>query len=131
MPAFIDSNVLIFLTSRQKDRQDKATELLKGDAVVSVQILYELIDISRADGLDWQRTGEFVDVVSTLARVQPLTLETNRLARRMGEKYGLTFHDGMIVASALEAGCEVIYSAEIPAGLRFEDRLSVVNPFKG
>ena len=129
MAAFIDSNVLIFLTSRQKDKQDKAMALLADQAMVSVQQLYELIDISRADGLDWQRTGEFVDVVATLAKVLPLTLETNRLARQMGEKYDLTFHDGMIVAAALEGGCDIIYSAELPAGLRFEDKITVVDPF--
>ena len=129
MAAFIDSNVLIFLTTTQKVKQDKAMALLADQAVVSVQVLYELIDISRADGLDWTRTGDFVEVVATLAKVQSLTLETNRLARRIGEKYDLTFHDGMLVASALEAGCDTIYSAELPAGMRFEDKLVVVNPF--
>lgn len=129
MAAFIDSNILIFLTTTQKEKQDKAMALLADQAVVSVQVLYELIDISRADGLDWTRTGNFVEVVATLAKVQSLTLETNRLARTLGEKYDLTFHDSMLVASALEAECDTIYSAELPAGMKFEGKLTVINPF--
>ena len=39
MAAFIDSNILIFLTTTQKEKQDKAMALLADQAVVSVQVL--------------------------------------------------------------------------------------------
>jgi predicted nucleic acid-binding protein len=36
----------------------------------------------------------------------------------------------MIVASALHAGCEILYTEDMQDGLEVEGQLTVVNPFK-
>jgi predicted nucleic acid-binding protein len=48
---------------------------------------------------------------------------------RLAERYQLSVYDAMIVASALVAGCNRLYSEDMQHGLVIEDQLQVVNPF--
>ena len=59
--------------------------------------------------------------------MDPSTLLT---ASELREKYSLSFWDSMIVASALHAGCEILYTEDMQDGLEVEGQLTVVNPFK-
>lgn len=46
------------------------------------------------------------------------------------EKYSFSHWDSLIVASAIDAGCDVLYSEDLQDGLRVNDQLSVANPLK-
>ncbi len=39
------------------------------------------------------------------------------------------FFDSLILASALEAGCQILYSEDLQDGQRIENQLMIVNPF--
>lgn len=51
-------------------------------------------------------------------------------ASELREKYSLSYWDSLIVASALTADCEILYSEDMQDGLRVEQRLDIVNPVK-
>ena len=53
-----------------------------------------------------------------------------RKAIRIAERYRLSIWDAAIVASALLAECEALYTEDMQDGQVFEGRLTVVNPFK-
>lgn len=40
------------------------------------------------------------------------------------------FYDSLIVASALESECTILYSEDMQPGLVIENQLKIVNPFK-
>ncbi len=44
-------------------------------------------------------------------------------------RYPFSFWDGLIVASALSADAEVLYSEDMQNGLLIENSLKIVNPF--
>jgi len=44
--------------------------------------------------------------------------------------HSLAFYDALIVAAAVEAGCDRLYSEDLQHGRRFGDCV-VVNPFRG
>jgi predicted nucleic acid-binding protein len=48
----------------------------------------------------------------------------------LGERYGFSVYDAMIVAAALREGCTTLYSEDMHDGLLVEDQLRIVNPFK-
>jgi predicted nucleic acid-binding protein len=61
--------------------------------------------------------------------VVDMSVETVSLAINLGERYQLSHWDSLIIASALDAGCDTLYSEDMQNGQVFEDRLKVDNPF--
>ena len=39
------------------------------------------------------------------------------------------FFDSLILASALEAGCQILHSEDLHDGQRIENQLMIINPF--
>ena len=46
------------------------------------------------------------------------------------EKYKLQFYDSMILATALENGCNILFSEDMQHNQVIEDRLTIINPFR-
>jgi predicted nucleic acid-binding protein len=52
-----------------------------------------------------------------------------RVAHLIILKYDLQYFDSLIVASALEAKCKVLYSEDMQHQLIIENKLKILNPF--
>lgn len=50
-------------------------------------------------------------------------------ATRLAQRYSLSWFDALIVAAALECGCDTLYSEDLRTGQLFDGTLRVVNPF--
>lgn len=128
--AFADTNVLLYLMSQDPAKADRAEAILRAGAVISVQVLNEITSVARRKlGMSWQELGEFLTMVCALCPPEPLTVETHDRGRWVAERYGLSVYDAMIVASALLAQCERLYSEDMQDGLVIDGRLQVCNPF--
>jgi predicted nucleic acid-binding protein len=127
---FFDTNVVVYAFTEASEKTVTARELLSLGGTVSVQVLNETASTLRRKFLvGWPRIGQIVDsVLKTLPEPVPLTLETHRSARRISESYGYSIYDGLIVASALEANCSVLYTEDLQHGQTIEG-LRIVNPF--
>ena len=127
---FADTNVVLYLMSQDADKARRAEEVLAQGALVSVQVLNEITSVARRKlAMSWSDIGDFLDLLRGLCRVEPITVATHDLGRQLAERYQLSVYDAMIVASALLAGCESLYSDDMRAGLRVEGRLTILNPF--
>jgi predicted nucleic acid-binding protein len=61
--------------------------------------------------------------------VQPVILSTVKLAQNLIGKYNFQLFDGIVVAAALEANCDILYSEDMQDGQIIENTLKIVNPF--
>lgn len=128
--AFFDTNVLLYLLSADSNKADRAEALISEGGHVSVQVLNEFAAVSaRKIGLDWREIRDILATVREVCAVDPLTTETHDRAIRIAERYRLHLFDALILASALLAGCDRLYSEDLQAGQRIEKVLLVVNPF--
>lgn len=129
--AFLDSNVVIYAFC-DDPRNALAEELLGRGCEISVQVLNEFTNVARRKlGFPWAEITDAVEAITILSRaVHPLDLATHQEAVRLAERYGLGFYDALIVASALRAGCAVLYSEDMQHGLTIDQRLKIVNPFE-
>jgi predicted nucleic acid-binding protein len=59
-----------------------------------------------------------------------LTVESHDLGIDISDRFGFSVYDSMIVASALLAGCETLYSEELQHRQVIDGKLTVLNPFK-
>ena len=129
---FFDTNVLLYLVSVDAAKADTAEMRLADGGTISVQVLNEIATVSRRKmRLSWRQTHAFLTAVRGLLRVQPVTVDTHEIGIEIAERFGLSIYDAMIVAAALQAGCDTLWSEDMQDGMLFEGRLQIVNPFRG
>ena len=131
MPAdFIDTNVLLYLLSDDPVKAGRAEQLVRQGGTISVQVLNEIANVGRRKmRLSWAELRGFLATIRALLRVVPLTLEVHDLGLAVAERYGLATFDALLVASALESGCDRLWSEDMQHGMAVEERLRIVNPF--
>jgi predicted nucleic acid-binding protein len=128
--SFVDSNVLLYFASGNPEKADRAEELMKAGGIVSVQILNEVAAVSkRKFGLSWDEIALVSMAIRRAFDVETLTAETHAKGLAVARRYRLAIYDGMIVASALIAGCDTLWSEDMQDGLVVEDALTIRNPF--
>ena len=129
MSAFFDTNILVY-AQQTGGKADRARALFTAGGKLSVQVLNEFAAVSRRkQQRDWREIAEAISDV--LALVDPplaLTFDLHATARALAEGHLMSFYDALIVASAIEAGCDVLYSEDMQHG-RTIGGLAIVNPF--
>lgn len=127
---FFDTNIVLYLFSPDSVKADRAEELLAAGGVVSVQVLNELASVARRKlAMTWRDVGEILAQVRAVCRVEPLTVETHRRGLEIAERYSLSIYDAMILASALGAGCSILYTEDLQNGQVFDGRVTIRDPF--
>jgi predicted nucleic acid-binding protein len=127
---FFDSNVLLYATSPDRIKADRVRVLLGSGGTISVQVLNEIAHVAlRKFRMSWTDTKSFLSTISDLLTVEPLTADTHATGLRLAERYGFAIYDSMIVAAALAAECDTLWSEDMQDGLMVEKRLRIVNPF--
>jgi predicted nucleic acid-binding protein len=129
---FFDSNVLLYATSLDQIKADRVRVLLGSGGTISVQVLNEIAHVAlRKFRMSWVDTKSFLSTVGDLLTVEPLTADTHATGLRLAERYGFAIYDSMIVAAAVQADCDTLWSEDMQDGLMVEKRLRIVNPFSG
>jgi len=133
MPAnvFFHTNVLSYAITAGDPRSDVAERLLAARGVVSAHVLNELVAVARRKlGRSWEEIGEALGAIRILCPAPvPITVETHEAAVRVAQQYGYQIYDALVIAAALEAGCETLYSEDLQDGQKLEGR-TIRNPFK-
>ncbi len=131
--AFFDTNVLVYAVLVQDDsRSQQAEDLIAEGGTVSVQVLNELAAVARRKAkMPWEEVRFAIENVKALCPDPlPITLDTHREALAIAERYGYKIYDALMVASALEARCTILYSEDMQHGQVIDRRLTIRNPFR-
>jgi predicted nucleic acid-binding protein len=128
---FLDTNVLAYLASGDAAKADRAEAVVAAGGLISVQVLNELANVARRKmKLSWAETHALLSLVRGLLTVHPLTLEIHDNGLRLAERYGFSIYDAMIVASALHAGCDRLWTEDMQQGMTLNEGLHIENPFR-
>jgi len=65
-----------------------------------------------------------------LLTVHPVTIETHETGLALAQRYGLSTYDAMIVAAALHADCDTLWSEDMQHEMALDEGLRIVNPFR-
>jgi len=130
--AFFDTNVFVYAIIQDDPRSDHAEELIAQGGTVSVQVLSEFAAVARRKTkMPWVEIRRALDGIKALCPDPlPITLDTHGEALTIAERYGYRIYDALIVASALEARCTILYSEDMQDGQVIEGQLTIRNPFR-
>lgn len=132
---FLDSNVLVYTDDHDSPKKQKTALALveaahaRGNTFVSTQVLEEYYSAAT------RKLGVPVPIargkVALFARLQVARIEVDDIlgAIDLQVLHQLSFWDGLLVQSAIRAGCHRLLSEDLQDGRRFNG-LIVQNPFK-
>jgi len=130
VPAFVDTNVAIYAFSRNGEKAEAAEKALSGKPTISTQVVNEFLNVCRVKlGMDLATRHAFARELIAGCRVVPVDTTTVKLAMNIAERQSVSHWDALIVAAALLAGCNLLYSEDMQSGQVFEGRLTIINPF--
>jgi predicted nucleic acid-binding protein len=130
--AFFDTNLLIYAALSEDPRSERAEELLYAGGTISVQVLNEFVSVARRKlRIPWKDLKAALGWIGALCPDSiPLTIGIHEDAVRIAEQYGFQIYDALIVASALEAKCDLLYSEDLQDGQLIDGRITIRNPFR-
>ena len=134
---FIDTNVFVYQLERDDARKaDVAEQLIQrgiahSTACISFQVVQECLNTALRKAhtrlSEHEMRGYLDSVLEPLLRVHP-SIRLYHAALDIQSRYRFGFYDSLIVAAALEAGCERLYTEDLQHGQRIQE-LTIQNPF--
>lgn len=132
--SFLDSNILVYTDDAgHPEKQARAIELVarcrrSNAGVVSVQVLQEYFVVAtRKLGVDLAIARRKVELFAQL-KVVATQPDDILGAIDLCRLHQLHFWDALVIRSAQQAGCRLLFSEDMQPGRRF-DGVEIVNPF--
>lgn len=130
---FVDTNIWVYahLDAPSDPRSAQAWSLIHQlDApVISAQVIAEYYNVMRRNGEDEPRLQRNIARMLKQCVVQSLNRDTIQRTIAIRNRYGFSIWDSQILAAALAAGCDTLFSEDLQAGQRIET-LTLVNPLR-
>jgi predicted nucleic acid-binding protein len=129
---FLDSNILVYsYSATEHEKRTTARRLITDNLTfISTQVLQELCNIlTKKFGFSYTAAALAIEESSNNNVLFTNKKETITLACDIAERYKFSFYDSLIVASALQCQCDVLYSEDLHHGQLIEGVLSIKNPF--
>jgi predicted nucleic acid-binding protein len=135
---FLDSNlwIYLFLTSsitEDRKKRNQVKDLIKDypDVVISNQVLNEISNVLlRKYKISNTRVETYLKKLLNIVEFSLLDDNNTFEALNLVSQYKFSFYDALIVSSAIDANCRLLFSEDMQDGLKIEDKLTIVNPFK-
>lgn len=130
--SFVDSNVVLYTIGKDVRKAKIARELVAAEPAASTQVVNECVSVClRKLSFTREQAYAFARTLMDRTEVLPLDEATIDRAAAVAIRYQLSHWDALIVASALIAGCDTLYSEDLQHGQVFDEQLRIVNPFLG
>ncbi len=131
---FLDTNVLIYLYSiTELEKKGKAEILLNNysSVVISTQTINELVNVLwKKKKLSPELIDQVVDeLLKTFVLVTVLP-QTIKLSLKIMERYHFSYFDSLMVASAFENQCSILFTEDMHHQQVILNELTIINPFK-
>lgn len=135
---FMDTNILVYsFDTNAPLKQQKARELIalalnSQRGVISFQVIQEFLNVATRKfevPFTIQETEIYLDqVLIPLCQAFP-SAELYRKGLYVMERWQYSFYDSLIITSALQTGCKILYSEDLQHEQVIET-LTIDNPFK-
>jgi len=138
---FIDTNIFVYsFLDNNKDIEEhkkclKAQNLLQSfdsncDIIISTQVCNEYYSaLLKNKILDVDIQNSLKELIN-ITEVKAISKSTILSLMEIRNRYKYSYWDSLILSSALENGCTVLYSEDMQHNQLIENQLKIINPFK-
>jgi predicted nucleic acid-binding protein len=129
---FLDTNILIYGYSVTEPEKQRISEIITktGTAFISTQVIQEFSNVlSKKFKLSWDEIEKAISEVASNYSIIINSPDTIIKACKIASKYMFSFYDSLIISSALEADCNILYTEDLQHNQLIENKLRIINPF--
>ncbi len=139
--AFFDTNILVYAFDKTdlpkwrmaKSLVDDLTSSSSTRPWISMQVVNEFTNVVFGrirNPIDPAVLESILADFEKSFNIATLSVRLTNTACRLRLSHGFSFWDSMIVASALESKCSILYTEDMQDGQLVDRRLRIENPFK-
>lgn len=130
---FIDSNIIIYAYSIDEPKKMEIARdiLLSNETIMSTQTINEFINVTaRKKFLNNKEITTIIDRLFNLFTIVLIDQEIIEKAFAITCKHRYSYFDSLMLASALQAECSILYSEDMHHNQVLEKKLKIINPFQ-
>lgn len=128
--AFIDSNIVLYALGTEIPKQQAAWRVLFQFPLISVQVLNECSNVLiKKRKIDKSLVRSTLQDILKFVSVEAMGMPIVETAWILLDRYRFSYFDSLILASALTANCQILYSEDLQHGQVIDGRLTIINPF--
>lgn len=127
---FVDTNLVLYTLGKDARKKAIARKFLATHPILSAQVINEAVNVClRRFKFTRERAYTFADIVMRRTDVRPIDETTIRKSAEIAIRYRFSNWDSLIIAAALLADCDMLYSEDMQHKQVIDGTLTVVNPF--
>jgi len=129
---FADSNIFLYaFMADDEEKSKKAFSIIKSNYVaLSTQVVNEIcVNLVKKSGYIEDDIIQLVKNIYKKYHVVMIDMNTILKASFLRKTYTLSYWDSLIIASALENECSILYTEDMQHGQIIEKKLRIINPF--
>jgi len=129
---FIDSNLWLYLYSDEGKSAiiSKVINQHFDHIIISTQVLGECFNVLTKKKIKTlEEVKEIIDDIASIAEVSGIDKFSVAKALEIHTQYKYSYYDSLIIASALENDCTILYTEDLQNGQVIDDKLTILNPF--
>lgn len=127
---FVDSNVVLYAFDNATSKNEIVFDLIKKKPVISTQVIMESINVcikrfKLSREIAYQNGINLIDTCSLTLIDETTLLSSFKISLR----YQFSHWDSLIISSALQNNCSILFSEDLQDGQIIEKKLTIINPF--
>jgi len=131
---FIDTNILLYYTLGTTGEINALKSIFsdsKLDIHISTQVVNEFCNVVIRKKLrSISQINDLVQMFEQTYLIETVSSATTRSSLKIQQRYKLSFYDSLIIATAIENNCKILYSQDMHHGLLIDKTTQIINPFK-
>lgn len=130
--AFLDTNIFVYFYSNSDPiKRERAIDMFEQYfCCSSIQALNEFCNVCIKK---WKQSRDEIESsareITEVCQIGAITFYTLLEALRLQSRYQFSYFDSLMLASALEYGCEYFISEDLTSGQVIDNKLTIMNPF--
>ena len=130
--AFIDTNIWLYalLDTGEAEKSSRAKEVItQTEPILSGQIINELcVNLIKKAGFTEEQISQLIEALYEKYPIIEMDESILLEASQLRQEYALSFWDSLVIACALAADVETLYSEDMQNGLVIREALIIKNP---
>jgi len=132
---FVDTNLFVYAkldndnNTEKRERLEEFFKTISNEILISTQVINEIYSAMMKNKVSDEDIQEMINQILIDVEVSIVVVSTIKLAWELKKKYNLSYWDSLIVSTALESGCEILYSEDMQHNQLINDKLTIKNPF--
>jgi len=133
MEAFLDTNIIIYAYSEDEiEKANIANKIINEyQCFISTQVVNEVSNVFfKKFNLSSQEVLSVVEELERFLTIIQFDIDTIKYAYKIKDKYKFSYFDSLIIATALNHNCQILYTEDMQHNQIIEDKLKIINPFE-